>query len=99
MAVRADIRSTPRSSLGWPQKKMRSKQGYRALRTIVWASRSVGWVMLALAVLNALQIGAATHLADGFRVTLSLVLALLGLAWIVGVEVFLHFFDRFLSRN
>ena len=78
---------------------MRGKQGYRALRRIVWASRAVGWVVLALGVLSALQIGATTHLANGFRVTSSLALALVGVVWIVGVEVFLHFFDRFLSRN
>ena len=29
----------------------------------------------------------------------SLALGLLGIAWIVGLEVFLKFFDRFLSRN
>jgi hypothetical protein len=99
MAVRANIRMTSRPSPGWRQKKaMRTKQGHRALRMIVWASRSVGWVMLVLAALNALQPG-AVHLANGFRVASSLALASLGVVWIVGVEVFLHFFDRFLSRN
>ena len=29
----------------------------------------------------------------------SLALGLLGIAWIVGLELFLRFFDKFLSRN
>jgi hypothetical protein len=63
---------------------------------IVWAN---GWVMVAIAAPGALQIAVLMLLARGYRVASSLVLGLFGIAWIVGVELFLHFFDRFLSRN
>jgi hypothetical protein len=39
------------------------------------------------------------RLAVGFGLLSSLVLALAGIAWLVGVKSFFHFFDRYLSRN
>jgi hypothetical protein len=78
---------------------MPDKQEQRALRMIVWVIRATGWVLIALAILNALQIGTLTRLAEGFRLLLSAVLGVLGIAWVVGLELFLRFFDRYLSRN
>jgi hypothetical protein len=39
------------------------------------------------------------RLAISFGLLSSLVLGLVGIAWLIGVKLFLHFFDRYLSRN
>jgi hypothetical protein len=78
---------------------MRGKKKQRALRLIVWVGRISGSVLIALAIFNASQIGALTRLDGGFRVLMSAVLGTLGIAWVVGLELFLRFFDRYLSRN
>ncbi len=45
------------------------------------------------------QIGAVTHLGGSVKLLSSLALGLLGIVWIVGLELFLRFFDKFLSHN
>ena len=74
---------------------MPDTQQHRALRMIVWGSRAVGWILIAFATLNLPQI----QLAGSLRVLMSVALGVLGVAWVVGVELFLRFFDRYLSRN
>jgi len=71
----------------------------RAFRIIVWGGRGIGWALIALALLNAAQIGGLPHLAGTATAVSSLLLGLLGIMWIIGLELFLRFFDRFLSRN
>jgi hypothetical protein len=66
---------------------------------IVWGSRAIGWALIALAVASAPRIGGLLHLEGSLRVFSSLVLGLVGLAWVVGLELFLRFFNKFLSRN
>jgi hypothetical protein len=78
---------------------MRGRQNHRALRKIVWGSRALGWILVALAILNIPQIGAMTRLGGGFRLVSSVALVLLGIAWLAVLELFLHFFDRYLSNN
>jgi hypothetical protein len=78
---------------------MIGKQERRALRRIVWASRALGWILIALAILNVSQTGLGAHLDGALRLLVSLVLGLLGLISIVGVEMILRFFDKFLSHN
>jgi hypothetical protein len=78
---------------------MPDKRSHRALRMIVWFSRGIGWIVIALALLNIPQIGALTRLAGGFRLLSSVALGLLGIAWVVGLELFLRFWDRYLARN
>jgi hypothetical protein len=39
------------------------------------------------------------HLAASFGVVSCLMLGVAGIGWLVGVKFFLHFFDRYLSRN
>jgi len=75
------------------------RKSYRALRRIVWAARAVGWVLVALAIANALSFEFSGALGGGFKLLVSLVLGLMGIAWTVGLELFLRFFDRYLSRN
>jgi hypothetical protein len=75
------------------------RQGHRALSTIVWASRAIGWILILLAILNVSQRGINAHLEGTLRLLISLILGLLGLASVVGVEMILRFFDKYLSRN
>ena len=84
---------------GWWWKTRRYEQQHRALRWTVYVARAIGWVLVALAILSIPQIGAFTRLEGSFRLLSSLALGLLGVAWIVGLELFLRFFDRYLSRD
>lgn len=74
-------------------------KSHRALRAIVWTMRAAGWLLIVLAILNALPFDFFGSWAGGFKVLASLALGLLGIIWIVGLELFLRFFDRYLSRN
>jgi hypothetical protein len=71
----------------------------RVLGIIVVAARIVGWLLIALAILS---IPAIRSLTGSFATSLgllsSIVLGLAGVACLVGVELFLRFFDQFLSR-
>lgn len=78
---------------------MQYKPEHRALRSIVWVARATGWLLIAVAILNVLPFGFLGPLAGGFKLLASLALGLLGIAWVVGLELFLRFFDRYLSRN
>ena len=78
---------------------MPGKHERRSLRIIVWGSRTFGWTLIALAIINSLQVGAVTHMGGSVKLLSPLALGLLGIAWIVGLELFLRFFDKFLSRN
>jgi hypothetical protein len=78
---------------------MAVKHERRSLRIIVWCSRTLGGTLIGLAIINFLLIGAVTPMWSSVKLLSSLALGLLGIAWIVGLEVFLKFFDRFLSRN
>jgi hypothetical protein len=73
----------------------RSKRERRAFRIVVWGGRAIGSVLIALSIVSFLEIG----LSGSLRLVSSLVIGLLGCAWIVGLELFLRFFDKFLSRN
>jgi hypothetical protein len=74
---------------------MRGKRDRRAFRFIVLGSRVIGWMLIALAIASFLQTGMISSL----RLISSVALGLLGVAWIIGLELFLKFFDHFLSRN
>lgn len=71
----------------------------RGLRIAVWIGRSIGWVLLLVAILGIAQAELLPAIMGGFRVLSSIALALVAVAWIAGLELFLHFFDRYLSRN
>ncbi len=84
---------------GWWWTTRRYEQQHRALRWIVYVARVIGWVLITLAILSVPQVGALTGFASGFKLLSSLVLGVLGIAWVVGLELFLRFFDRYLSRD
>jgi hypothetical protein len=74
---------------------MTRKRDRRAFRFIVLGSRLVGRMLIALAFANLLQTGVLGSLP----LISSVALGLVGGAWIIGLELFLTFFDNFLSRN
>jgi hypothetical protein len=74
---------------------MTAKCEKRAFRMIVWASRAVGWLLIALSVISFPE----TRLSGSLKVASSVAVGFLAIVWIVGLELFLRFFDKFLSRN
>jgi hypothetical protein len=61
--------------------------------------RAVGWMLLFVGIVGALQAGFSARTMTAFRVFPSVALGLVAVIWIVVLELFLHFFDRYLSRN
>lgn len=72
----------------------------RMFRKGVWFARAMGWMLLLVAIAGMVQAEfLPSIIAGGFKLLPSLGLALLAVAWIAGLELFLHFFDRYLSGN
>jgi hypothetical protein len=71
----------------------------RVFRVAVWAGRIAGWALLVLGVLGILQAEFFAQAISSFKMLPSLALTVVAVVWIIGLELFLHFFDRYLSRN
>jgi len=57
-------------------------------------------LFVALAILSLPAMRSVTgNLAASLALVSSLALGFLGIVWLIGVQVFLRFFDQFLSRN
>ena len=68
--------------------------------TALGMTRGFGWILIALAILGIPQMQFVIgRLATSFGLISSIMLGLAGIVWLVGVKLFLHFFDRYLSRN
>ena len=79
---------------------MSAKQERIVFSTALRISRAFGWILIALAVLGIPQMQFLIgRLAVSFGLLSSIMLGLAGIAWLVGVKLFLLFFDRYLSRN
>jgi len=65
----------------------------------VWIARGVGWGLLLIAIFGIAQAAFLPAIMGGFKLLPFLALALVGVAWIAGLEVALRFFDRYLSGN
>jgi hypothetical protein len=65
----------------------------------VWSGRVVGWALLLVAILGIVQTEVFPGRAYGFGMLSSVVLGLVACAWVVGLELFLRFFNQYLSRN
>jgi hypothetical protein len=79
---------------------MSANQHRLVLSTPLRISRAFGWILIALGILCIPQRQILTgRLAVGFGLLSSLVLGVAGIAWLIGVKLFLLFFDRYLSRN
>ncbi len=67
---------------------------------ILWVARGMGLTLIALAILGLPPMRYLTgRLAASFGLIMSVALGLAGVVWLFGVQVFIHFFDRYLSRN
>jgi hypothetical protein len=79
---------------------MSAKKQRLVFGVVVWVTRTFGWILIALAILGLPQMRSLTgRLAVGFGLLASVALGLAGVAWLIGIEWFLHFFDQYLSRN
>jgi len=72
---------------------------HRALRAIVWVARSTCCFLIAVAIVNVAQISALTRLAGALTLLGSVALGVLGIACLVGLELFVRSFYRSFSRN
>jgi len=67
---------------------------------VIWVTRTFGCILIVLAVLGLPQLQSLTgRLSSSFGLITSLALALAGVVWLIAVQLFLRFFDRYLSRN
>jgi hypothetical protein len=79
---------------------MSRKPNRQVFGPILWAARAMGLILIALAILGLPPLRYFTgSLATSFGLIMSVALGLAGVAWLFGVQVFLHFFDQYLSRN
>jgi len=79
---------------------MSAKRERIVFGTALWTSGAFGWTLIVLAILGMPQMRFLIgRVAAGFGVVSSIMLGLAGIAWLVGVKLFLRFFDRYLSRN
>lgn len=63
-------------------------------------ARLVGCLLIVLAILGLPQMRFLTGTLEGsFRLLSSVALLFAGIAWLVVIELFLRFFDQYLSRN
>jgi hypothetical protein len=79
---------------------MSDKPNRQVFGAVLWVARIVGWILITLAILGLPQMRYLTgRFAPGFGFVMSVALGLAGVAWLLVVRAFLHFFDRYLSRN
>jgi hypothetical protein len=65
----------------------------------VWIARGIGWTLLLVAIFGLAEVTLLPAMMGGLRVLPSIALAFIAVAWIATLELFLHFFNRYLSRN
>ena len=79
---------------------MSSKPNRLVFGVAIGATRTMGLMLIVLGILGFPGMRFLTgRLADSFDVINSVALGLAGVAWLVGVQLFVRFFDRYLSRN
>jgi hypothetical protein len=79
---------------------MLAKQERIVFSSALRISSAFGWILIALAILSFPQMRFLIgRLTVSFGLLSCIILGLLGAAWLVGVKMFLRFFDRYLSRN
>ena len=63
-------------------------------------ARAVGLILIAISILGLPQMRFLTgRLAASVQLIMSVALMFAGMLVLIGAQVFLHFFDRYLSRN
>jgi hypothetical protein len=79
---------------------MFAKSNRQVFGVAIGVTRTMGLILIALAILGLPQMRFLTgRLAISFDLIMSIALGLMGVAWLVGVRLFVRFFDRYLSRN
>jgi uncharacterized membrane protein len=72
----------------------------RVVGILVHTARVVGFLLIIMAILSMPEMRAVTdNLAAHFTSIASILLGLVGIVWLIAIQVFLRFFDQFLSRN
>jgi hypothetical protein len=71
----------------------------RSFRLVVWVGRTIGWMLLLIAIFGIAEVELLPAMLGSFRLLPSVALGLMAVVWIAGLELFLHFFDRYLSGN
>lgn len=80
-------------------KRVMAEGQHRIFGTVVWIGRSIGGALLLIAILGLVEAQLLPSKMGGFELLPSLALGLIAVVWIAGLELFLHFFDRYLSGN
>ena len=71
----------------------------RIFHPAVWVGRAIGWALLVIAVFGVAEGRLLPAIIGNFRLLPSVALGVVAVVWIAGLELFLHFFDRYLSGN
>lgn len=72
---------------------------HRIFGLAVWIARSLGWGLLLIAILGVVEAQLLPSIMGGFELLPSVALGLIAVFWTAGLELFLRFFDRYLSGN
>lgn len=76
------------------------KRHRRVLGAVILTARIIGGLAVLLAVASLPEVRAISgRFAAGIGILSSVVLGLAGTVWLAAVELFLRFFDQYLSRN
>jgi len=72
----------------------------RVMGSVVLIARLIGLGLIALGALSLFEVRFLTGSAAGkIGVVAALALGIAGVVWLIAVQLFLHFFDQFMSRN
>lgn len=72
----------------------------RVMGSMILIARLIGLGLIVLGVLSLPQVRFLTgSMAGKIGIVAGLVLGVVGIVWLIAVQVFLRFFDQFLSRN
>jgi hypothetical protein len=82
-----------------PTGKKRPGKKRRTFRAAAWTGRVLGWALIFLAIFSIPQVGGLAPFLSRFRLLPSLALGLVGIVWVIGIELFFGFFNRYLSGN
>jgi hypothetical protein len=72
----------------------------RVIGGVILIARLIGLGLIVLSALSLAQMRfLAGNIAGKFGIVAALALGLGGIVWLIAVQIFLRFFDQFLSRN
>lgn len=79
--------------------KIMTGRQQRIFHPAVWVGRAIGWALLVIAVFGVAEARLLPAIIGNFRLLPSVALGVVAVAWMAGLELFLHFFDHYLSGN